>query len=527
MRDILLVGINSKYIHSNLAIRYMSTYASVPFLEFSINDDIFSVYKKILNINFEFICFSTYIWNVEYIKKLCGMLYTARPKIKIILGGPEAGYGKEELFGKCSWLYGIVTGEGEEFVKALKYEKSLNKVPNLTYKKDGKIIENILTKTHLSYLNFPYAKEDLSNNLKNKIIYFETSRGCLFNCSYCLSSAEGKTRFFTMDYVKNSLKTFMDYNVPLVKFVDRTFNENIDRAIEIIKFILENNKQTRFHFEIAPQLLTKEFIDLCAKKPSWFQFEMGIQTTNKKTMKAIKRVYDLNKTAEKIKLIPKEIHCHLDLIAGLPHETMNSFEDGFNYVYNLKPDMLQVGFLKVLKHTKMYIDAKNFGIRTTDFPPYEVLSTDTISYTEMISLKNLENAVDRIYNSGAFKDTLDSLSIENPFRFYMELGEKLFKAEYHEPLSRTNLYEFLLEFIPEHKKSLTIDFIKNNRKAKLPECFADEPHSQKEFHKILTSMPDFKDIKFRLIYASNSIFAVSENDVKDVTDILQNTSLQN
>lgn len=526
MRSILLVGINSKYIHSNLAIRYMSTYADVPFLEFSINDDIFSVYKKILNENFEFLCFSTYIWNIDYVKKLCGMLHTARPETKIVLGGPEAGYGKDELFKSCPWLFGIVTGEGEEFIKTFKCDDSIENVPNLSYKQDEKIIENKSVKTNLSNLKFPYTKEDLSNNLKNRIIYFETSRGCLFNCSYCLSSAEGKTRFFEMDYVKKALKTFMDYNVPLVKFVDRTFNENTERSTEIIKFILENNKETRFHFEIAPQLLTKEFVDLCSKKPSWFQFEMGIQTTNIDTMKAIKRVYDLDKTAKKIKLVPKEIHCHLDLIAGLPHETLKSFENGFNYVYSLEPDMLQVGFLKVLKHTAMYVDAEKFGIKTTKFPPYEVLSTDTISHNEMISLKNLENAVDRIYNSGAFKETLSNLSLENPFQFFMQLGKKLFEAEYDEPLSRTNLYEFLLEFIPEHKKSLTIDFVKNNRKAKLPECFADEPYSQKEFHKILVSMPEFENVKFRLIYASNLILAVSETDVIDVTDILQNASLQ-
>ena len=526
MRDILLVGINSKYIHSCLAVRYMSRYASVPFMEFSINDDIFSVYKKLLNKKVEFMCFSTYIWNIEYIKKICGMLHTAKPGLKIILGGPEAGYGKDELFENCEWLYGVVTGEGEEFIKALKQESDLTKIPNLSFRKDGKIAENNFVKTDLAKLEFPYTKEDLSGNLENRIVYFETSRGCLFNCSYCLSSAEGITRFFTIEYVKKSLKTFMDYKIPLVKFVDRTFNENNERAIEIVKFILENNKETRFHFEIAPQLLTKEFIDLCSKQPAWFQFEMGIQTTNVNTMKAIKRTYDLNKTAEKIKSIPEEIHCHLDLIAGLPYETITSFEEGFNYVYNLKPDMLQVGFLKLLKHTKMYTDADKFSIKTTNFPPYEVLSTDTISYDEMISLKNLESAVDRLYNSGAFKNTLDNLTMENPFEFYMELGQKLFEAEYNAPLSRTALYEFMYKIIPEHKKSLTIDFIKNNRKAKLPECFADEPHSQKDYHKILASISEFKDIKFRLIFASGSVFAITERDVIDVTDILQKNPSQ-
>lgn len=521
MRDILLIGINSKYIHSNLAIRYMASYADLPFFECTVNDDIFSVYSKLVTRKENYFCFSVYIWNVEFIKNLCSMLHSARPDIKIILGGPEAGYNKEYFFDNHPFVFGIVTGEGEEFAKALKEKESLEDVPNLSFRTENKMKENKIIKTDLSCLKFPYKDDDLNENLENRIVYFETSRGCIFNCAYCLSSAEGKTRFFPIGYVKDGLKKLMDYSVPLVKFVDRTFNENNERAKEIVSFILENNKETRFHFEIAPQLLTKEFVNLCASKPEWFQFEMGIQTTNKDTMRAIKRVYDLEKTANAISEIPNEIHCHLDLIAGLPYETFETFKDGFNYVYMLKPDMLQVGFLKLLKHTSMYNDAEKYDIKTTSFPPFEVLSTHSLSYTDLLKIKRLENAVDRVYNSGAFKKTLNELPLDDPFDFYMNLGNLLYEKEMSAPISRTNLYEFMYEILPDMKKSLSIDFIKNNRKAKLPVCFSDEPYNHKEHRKLLSQSDEFKDKKFKLIYASDCVFLVSDDLVEDVTHLVQ------
>ena len=243
-RNILLVGVNSKYTHSNLAVRYMSKYANVPFFECTINDDIFSVYRKLLEKSADFLCFSVYIWNVEFVIKLCCMLHTANPNLKIIFGGPEAGYDKSNMFALYPWLFGICTGEGEEFISALKTKNSLQDVPNLSFRDENKIIENEIVKTDLSKIRFPYTKEELETVLKNRIVYFETSRGCIFNCSYCLSSAEGKTRTFPMSYVKDGLKVFMDNKVPLVKLVDRTFNENNEQAIEIVEFIIKNNKST-------------------------------------------------------------------------------------------------------------------------------------------------------------------------------------------------------------------------------------------------------------------------------------------
>ena len=525
-RNLLLIGVNSKYTHSNLAIRYISAYANIPFFECTINDDIFSVYSKLIEKQADVFCFSVYIWNVEFVTKLCKMLYSARPYLKIIFGGPEAGYDKEALFEKHNWLFGVCTGEGEDCFLSLKQGESLENIPNLSYRENNKIKVNSLLKTDLNKVKFPYQKSDVEGDLKNRIIYFETSRGCLFNCAYCLSSNEGKTRTFPMEYVKDGLKFFMDNQVPLVKFVDRTFNENNERATEIVSFILENNKVTRFHFEIAPQLLTEEFINLCAKKPEFFQFEMGIQTTNLDTMKAIKRSCDLNKTAEKILSVPKSIHQHLDLIAGLPYETIDSFKEGFNYVYALKPHMLQVGFLKLLKHTNLMNDGKEYGIVTTEFPPYEVLCTNSMKAETIIKLKHLENAVDRIYNSGAFNKTLENIKIDNAFDFYMELGDKLYKKEYSAPLSRTALYEFMYENFPKMKKSLAVDFLNNNRKAALPECFTDSSENAKQIHKLLSKHEKFNGKKFRLIFASDCIFSVTEDSVTEVTELIREFSLQ-
>ncbi len=527
MNSLLLIGINSKFTHSNLAIRYMRAYADVPIFECSINDDIFAVYRRLCERTEDFFCFSVYIWNVEFIKRLCPMLKAAKPNLKIVFGGPEAGYDKENLFSACPYLFGVITGEGEEAVLALKNcGTDYSSVPNFSFRENEKIISNPLLKTNLSKLKFPYTKEDLSSELKNRILYFETARGCLFHCTYCLSSAEGKTRFFPMDYVKRGLLFFMENRVPLVKFVDRTFNESAERATEIVSFILEHNVETRFHFELAPQLLTKEFVDLCVKKPEFFQFEMGIQTTNRDTMIAIRRPYDLEKTAEKIKAVPKSIHVHLDLIAGLPYETIDTFHQGFNFVYALRPQMLQLGFLKLIKHTSLFADAEKYDIKTTAFPPFETLSTATMSAIDIISLKKTEDAVERFYNSGAFSKTLSEIKLQDPYLFYKSLGEKLCETENKAPLSRAGLYTFLYEQIkdvPNIKQSLVTDFLTHNRKAPVPDVFLDSVEDAKKLHKKLAALPQFKDIRFRLVFAAGRAFAVSDNAVEDVTDLCQRT----
>ena len=362
---VIVVGVNSKYSHSSLALRYFRENSGCDIYECSINDNIFDVYMHLYEMDYEIFCFSVYIWNVEFILKLVPMLKNARPEIKIIFGGPEAGYNYNELLIKYSFIDGIITGEGEHAIAEIVKGSTNEDIPNYVYRLNDRIVCNEVEKVDLEKINFPYNEKDIEE-LKNKIIYFETSRGCCFNCSYCLSSSEGKTRYFNIDYVKKGIKFFIDNNVELVKFVDRTFNDNNERACEILNYIVDNNKNTKFHFEVSPLLLTEEFKTILSKAAGLVQLEMGIQTTNIATMKCINRVYDTEKVRAKLSSIPKDIHIHLDLIAGLPEETLETFIDGFNYAYSFKPDMLQLGFLKLLHHTVMKSEAEKYGIKKKD-----------------------------------------------------------------------------------------------------------------------------------------------------------------
>ena len=504
MKKVCVVAINSKFTHSSLAVRYFREFSGCEIFECSINDDIFSVFSKLCEKDFEILCFSTYIWNIEYALRLASMVKSVRDTL-IIFGGPEAGYNSKNIL-KNDFIDGVVKGEGEYAIKALCEGKSFEEVPNLVYSKG----ENAEVPVDLTLLEFPYKKEDLKA-LENKIIYFETSRGCIFNCSYCLSSSQGKTRFFSMEYVKKGIDFFIENNIKLVKFVDRTFNENDERACEILEYIISKTKGTHFHFEIAPQLLSDRFIALLEKASDFVQVEAGIQTTNFETMKAISRVYDLEKVKERIMKIPKKVHLHTDLIAGLPMETYETFKSGFDYAYSMKPDMLQLGFLKLLHNTKLKKDADKYGIVTTSFAPYEVLETNTMSKEEIIKLKRCENAVDRIYNSKAFENTLKL--IEKPFETFSDIGEKLWQKEKEAPLSKTALYVFLYEYFGEKSKlSLVFDFMTNNEKTSLPEKLY-EP-LEKEVFKEFCQKEEYKGKKIRVEKVGECYLILCEKEIK-------------
>jgi radical SAM superfamily enzyme YgiQ (UPF0313 family) len=449
------------------------------------------------------------------------MIKNARREIKIILGGPEAGYNASHLLTAYPFVDGIIAGEGEEATKALADNVPFSQIPNLIWKKDGVVTANPFSYMDLSKIPFPYREEDLAA-LQNKIVYFETSRGCLYRCSYCLSSSQGKTRVFPMDYVKKGLSFFMDHRIPLVKLVDRTFNENQERACEIVEYILQHNQNTHFHFEISPQLLTDPFLHLCGRCGGKIQFEMGIQTTNPDTMGAIRRIYSPEKTAEKIRRIPPNIHTHIDLIAGLPYETLSSFREGFNYVYHLRPSMLQLGFLKLLHHTPLKAEAGKYKIITTSFPPYEVLSTADMSPEEIILLKKMEKAVDRIYNSGIFSRTLEALEQEDMFEVFLRIGQRLAQLEQKGPISREGLYTMLYNLYGESLlKPLAEDFLTHHKKAPLPESLAGSPPSNlKQLHKALIKLPPYQHQKVRLAAARQYYFAVTDGQVTDVSDLL-------
>ena len=505
LKKVCVVAINSKFAHSSLAVRYFREFSGCEIFECSINDDIFSVFSKLNEKDFEVLCFSTYIWNIEYALRLASMIKSTRESV-IIFGGPEAGYNSKNVLQQNSFIDGVVIGEGEYAIKALCEGKDFEEIPNLVHRNG----ENQVAFVDLSLLKFPYRKEDLKE-LENRIIYFETSRGCIFNCSYCLSSSQGKTRFFDMEYVKKGIDFFVENNVRLVKFVDRTFNENDDRACEILEYIIKSTKGTHFHFEIAPQLLSDRFISLLEKASDFVQVEAGIQTTNFETMKAISRVYDLEKVKERIMKIPKKVHLHTDLIAGLPYETYETFKAGFDYAYSMKPDMLQLGFLKLLHNTRLKNEADKYGIVTTNFAPYEVLATNTLPKEEIIKLKRCENAVDRIYNSKAFENTLTL--IEKPFETFEEIGEKLWQKEKEAPLSKTALYVFLYEYFGEKSKLMLVkDFLQNNEKTTLPEGLKETV--EKDVFRDFCQREEYMGKRIRVEKVDDCYLILCEKDIK-------------
>ena len=518
-KRVLTVAANSKYSHSSLALRYFRENSGCDIFECSINDNIFDIYSQLYALDYEILCFSVYIWNVEFILKLAPMLKSVKPDLKIVFGGPEAGYNCEEILNKYYFVDGIISGEGEYAIKKIVEGAADTDIPNYVYKNKGNIVYNEKIKTNLSEISFPYKKRDIEI-LKNKIIYFETSRGCCFKCSYCLSSSEGKTRYFDMEYVKKGLDFFIENHVPLVKFVDRTFNENDERSCEILNYVIHKNRGTKFHFEISPLLLTEKFCNLLEKAKDFVQLEIGIQTTNVDTMKSIRRIFEIENIRNKINMIPEGVHTHMDLIAGLPHETIKTFESGFDFVYSLKPDMLQLGFLKLLHNTQLKSEADEHNMKTIPFPPYEIISTNTMPADEIILLKKTEKAVDRIYNSGVFENTLKKL--EGNFELFRTIGLKLADREIEGPVSRIDLYEFMYNLFGDRiKEDLVKDFLINNPKSPLPKVLKDDFVDFKKIHKIIVKKEKFGNVKFRVEAACGKCFVVhcGNVDIFEISDL--------
>ena len=511
----VLTAINTKFTHSSLALMYLKKYnngADIVLREFSINDNPYNIYQNLYNIEADVYGFSCYIWNIEITLKVAENLKKAKPECTVFLGGPEASYNYKELL-KNSFIDYVFIGEGEETLKQF-----LNNIP--PEKINGIASKDFANEYNppldLSLVPLPYDNEDLKE-LKNKIVYFETSRGCPFNCSYCLSSAMHNVRYFPMDYVKKGFDLFFQNNVPLIKLIDRTFNSDKKRAIEIIKYIIENSKNTSVHFEVAPHLLDDEIIGLLNSAPKgMFQLEMGIQSINETTLKAINRKTNLSVIKENISKISPNIH--LDLIAGLPYEDFESFKKSFNYVYFLKPNMLQLGFLKVLHGTEI---AKDNNIKYCSYPPYEVISTKWLSAKEVCILKDIDKIVDKIYNSGSFTKTLDKLNIDNPFSMFLTISEKTGIA--NTTTSKSQLYRQLYEaFGDEILNELTEDFIRNNKDTKLPDFIlqtkpADFKNRCRDYL-AQNNITDFKNIRIEGVNNKVYFMDYSNNDFKDLTD---------
>lgn len=459
MKKFLLVAINSKYIHSNLAVYCLKKAAgcyenNVEIVEYSINNQMEEILKGIYLKKPDYIGFSCYIWNIGMVTELITELNKILPEVPIWLGGPEVSYNPLDYVNNYT-IAGVMKGEGERIFSELiscyleNHIKDIPSIKGLTMKHDDIIIDN--ENPDLVKLNtpMPYNVTDL----ENKIIYYESSRGCPFSCSYCLSSVDKKLRFRDMEVVKADLQTFIDKEVRLVKFIDRTFNAKKEHAYEILRFIKEKDRGiTSFHFEIAADLLDEEGLSLLnSLRPGLIQLEIGVQSTNADTIKAIYRNMNLAKVKENVARIKegRNIHVHLDLIAGLPFEDLNSFKKSFNEIYEMKPEQLQLGFLKLLNGSLMKQEATKYGIVSYDKPPYEVLRTDFLSYEDILLLKTVENMVEMFYNSGMFNTSIKFLEerYKSPFDLYYSLG-KFFEERYlmGSLPSRNDKYRLLYDF---------------------------------------------------------------------------------
>lgn len=453
---ILLVGINAKYVHSNPAIYSLKSYAvkksgnderfkkNIDTLEFSINMEKGDVIRKIYKEGADVVAFSCYLWNITYVYSIITALNSLVPESDIWLGGPEVSFDPENQLKKYPMVRGILCGEGEEIFYNLAKEYIENG--------SGNALPPILRAERLDFNEVPFLYDDLSI-FDNRILYYESSRGCPFNCSYCLSSVDKYIRLRDTKLVFAELNRFLEAKVKQVKFVDRTFNCNPSHTKDILEYIRDNdNGITNFHFEMAADIINEEEIRIMSSlRPGLIQIEVGIQTTNSDALKAINRQSDLKKLFENVRRIlePHNIHVHVDLIAGLPYEDIVSFRKSFNEVYSLHANELQLGFLKVLKGSLMAEEAARFGIKYLNEPPYEVLMTNWISYRDIIELKAVEEMVEIYYNSAQFVNTMLFLEkyFDDAYSLYKSIADYFLQKGFDTiKLSRFDRYEILRDF---------------------------------------------------------------------------------
>lgn len=472
-KHILLAAINAKYIHSNLAVYSLKAYAKkyqdqIGLAEYTINQNPDDILKGIYRDHPEVLCISCYIWNISYVRNLIREVHKVLPDTAIWLGGPEVSYDARKVLEEHPEVTGVMKGEGEvTFLELagfyLEGISELAKIEGITYRDGDQIQENPWRGiTDLSTIPFVY--KDLKK-FENRIIYYESSRGCPFSCSYCLSSIDKKLRFRDLELVKEELQFFLDHNVPQVKFVDRTFNCKHDHAMAIWKYLIaHDNGITNFHFEVAADLLNEEEIALIrTMRPGMIQLEIGVQSTNPDTIREIHRKMDFAQVSEVVTRVQEghNVHQHLDLIAGLPYEDYDSFGKSFCDVYQLRPQQLQLGFLKVLKGSFMYQAAPEYGCVCQSREPYEVLYTRWLPYDDVLRLKLVEEMVEVYYNSNQFGKTLRAIEklFDNPFALYEDLGAFYDKKGYMD-ISHTRIrrYEILQEFLQEYVDEEQMDY---------------------------------------------------------------------
>ncbi|MGN0350423.1 MAG: B12-binding domain-containing radical SAM protein [Roseburia sp.] len=464
---IYLTAINAKYIHSNLAVYSLRAFAK-PFREqieigeFTINNRVDFILEEIYKAKPDVLCFSCYIWNMAYVEELITEFHKLRPEVPIWVGGPEVSYEVEDFLENHPEVTGIMVGEGEEtFLEVCQYyvenkkERDLEEIKGLAIRGAQGVVVNTGVRPILDMGRIPFCYDKMGD-FKNRIIYYESSRGCPFSCSYCLSSVEKHLRFRPLEMVKEELQFFIDKEVPQVKFVDRTFNCNHEHAMEIWHYIKEHdNGITNFHFEVSADLLREEELALIHDmRPGLIQLEIGVQSTNEMTITEIHRTMELERLKETVQQIQSggNIHEHLDLIAGLPFEDYDTFSKSFNDIYAWKPNQLQLGFLKVLKGSYLFEHASEYGIVYHAKPPYEVMRTKWLSFEDVMRIKQVEEMLEVYYNSGQFEITIKILELffDNAFLMFQKMGafyEK--KGYFHMSHSRIRRCEILLEFMKE------------------------------------------------------------------------------
>ena len=454
---ILLITLDSKYIHANLAVRYLKKYCGdfdIVIKEFTINQRPEYILGEILAEGPDLICFSCYIWNIDYIKDISYIIKESKSEARLLYGGPEVSFEIKELMESNPFIDFVIFGEGEETFKEFleeiqKPSPLLRKIKGLAFRENNEAIINESRGLidNLDIINYPYEPEE---EFENKIIYYESSRGCPFSCSFCLSSIDKKLRFFSMERVKRDLKMLLNTKARQIKFVDRTFNADYRRSMEIMEYIVENNKNNMtIHFEITADIINDQFLSFLGKMPvNMFQFEIGVQSLNVDTLCEIDRHMDKDKLSRAIREIGKNknIHLHLDLIAGLPYEDYESFKKSFDGIYKLNAEKIQLGFLKVLKGTKIFRDKEKHGIKHTLKAPYEVICTKYISLGELLKLKNIEELVDKYYNEKYFNKSIKYAAgtwfAESPFEFYSSFSDYWQKYDlYNKAHSRKSFIE--------------------------------------------------------------------------------------
>lgn len=484
---ILLTSLNAKFIHTSLALYSLKAYSKeyksdVKIEEFTINNDLDYCLTQIVKYSPDVIGFSTYIWNVNETMQLIQNLKKVLPQTKIVLGGPEVSFNSMEFLKSADF---VIKGEGEkpfyELLLHLDNKKNIHELKSICYKTDNTSVETELDKTvSLSDIGFAYEEID---SFKNKIIYYESSRGCPYSCAYCLSSSTKGVRFLDEKRVKSDLSFFLENRPKQVKFVDRTFNANPKHAIMIWKYLIENdNGVTNFHFEISADTITDEMIDVLKNaRYGLFQFEIGVQTTNECTLKEIDRKIDTQKIFDTVKKVQnlKNIHIHLDLIAGLPFENFASFSKSFSDTYSLYPDKLQLGFLKLLKGSSLRTNSDKYGIIYRDYAPYEVLKTNDISYLELETLKGIEFFVDIYYNSHKYDTSIKYAETlyTSPFNMYFEFENYFIKNNLLKSSMPKSFYQSFLYTVTEDeflKECLRFDLYKQENMANMPEILKND-----------------------------------------------------